>query len=370
MSNTKQVTRIAFLDHLRIFAFISVLIGHQFYDDIVTAAADSQLHATPKLLLGLLMPFVYAGGSGIIVFFLISGYIISQVLSLEQTSSFLIRRVFRIYPLYVTAVLIQKTIVHYEDWGFSFSLLVPQLLLIGDFFGTSYTLTGVEWTLRIEMVFYVFMAMLKATGFWGVRKHLLIFVLLITTGLMNQLPIFPDGLAIGVFKGYFLIYGPFLFLGAGFWLYEQAWISFSWFFALIIMVFVNYFNLISRYQSGWLPHHFAALGFLLFTVAWFFRSRFKVSTTILLLSDLTYGVYLFHNLMFDIFKENALELLSLKLGQKFLTLELLSLQQCANFLTLVSLFAFCFLLHRIIERPANKLGRIISLKVTEFKLGK
>jgi peptidoglycan/LPS O-acetylase OafA/YrhL len=369
MSNPKQITRIAFLDYLRIFAFISVLIGHKFYADIVTAATDSKLHATPKLLLELLMPFVYAGGSGVVVFFLISGYIISQVLSLEQTTSFLIRRVFRIYPLYVIAVLIQ-IIVQYEHWSFSFTVLVPQLLLIGDFFGTPYTLTGVEWTLRVEIVFYVFMAMLKTAGFWGERKHLLIFVLLITTGLMNQLPIFPDGLGIGVFKGYFLIYGPFLFLGAGFWLYEQAWISFSWFFALIIIVFVNYFNLISIYQSGWLPHHFAALGFLLFTVAWFFRSRFKVSTTILLLSDLTYAVYLFHNWMFDIFKENALELLSLRQGQKFLTLELLSLQQCTNFLTLVSLFAFCFLFHRIIERPANKLGRIISLKVTEFKLGK
>lgn len=122
------------------------------------------------------------------------------------------------------------------------------------------------------------------------------------------------------------------------------------------MVFVNYFYLISCYQPAWLSAQFAVLGFLLFTTAWVFRSRFQVTATILVLSDLTYAVYLFHNWMFDFFKAHVTELLSLTQG--------------ANFLTLVSLFAFCFLLHRIIERPANKLGRNISLKVTEFRLGK
>lgn len=351
MSNPKAITRIAFLDYLRIFAFISVLIGHKFYANIVAAIANDKLHATPKLLLELLTPFVFGGGAGVIVFFLVSGYIISQVLSVEQTTSFLIRRVFRIYPLYVIAVLIQ--IIVQKTWGtLSLNLLVQQLLLIGDFFSTPYTLAGVEWTLRVEIIFYVFMAMLKAGGFWDKRKHLLIFVLLITTTLMSQLPVFPDGS--GVFKGYFLIYSPFLFVGTGFWLYEQKWITFGWFFALIIMVFVNYFYLISCYQPAWLSAQFAVLGFLLFTTAWIFRSKFESTTIILLCSDLTYAVYLFHNWMFNFFKGH---------------LELL-LTRDTSFLALVSLFAFCFLLHRIIERPANKLGRGISLKVTEFRLGK
>lgn len=132
MSNPKAITRIAFLDYLRIFAFISVLIGHKFYANIVAAIANDKLHATPKLLLELLTPFVFGGGAGVIVFFLVSGYIISQVLSVEQTTSFLIRRVFRIYPLYVIAVLIQ--IIVQKTWGtLSLNLLVQQLLLIGDF---------------------------------------------------------------------------------------------------------------------------------------------------------------------------------------------------------------------------------------------
>jgi peptidoglycan/LPS O-acetylase OafA/YrhL len=329
------------------------LIGHKFYPDIILASTDTQLHATPKLLLEWLMPFVFAGGAGVIVFFLVSGYIISQVLSVEQTTSFLIRRLFRIYPLYMTAVLIQ--IIVENSWsGLSLKTLILQLLLMGDFFAVPYTLTGVEWTLRVEIIFYVFMAALKTMGFWSERKHLLIFVLFITTILMSQLPAFPDGL--GLFKGYFLIYGPFLFVGAGFWLYEQTWTTFGCFFALIIMVFINYFYLISSYQPTWLSTHFAVLGFLLFTITWIFRFRFQVNRTILLLSDLTYSVYLFHKWMFDFFKTNIIKLFSLVQG--------------TDFLALISLFFFCFLLHRIIERPANKLGRVMSLKVTEFKLRK
>jgi len=175
ISDIKETKRIAFLDYLRIFAFVSVLIGHKFYSDIIAAIADDKLHATPKLLLEFLMPFVFGGGAGIIVFFLVSGYIIAQVLSFEQTNSFLIRRVFRIYPLYIAAVLIQ--IIVQETWGnISWSVLLPQLLLVGDFFNTPYTLAGVEWTLRVEIIFYFFMAMLKMGGFWDEKKHLLIFV--------------------------------------------------------------------------------------------------------------------------------------------------------------------------------------------------
>lgn len=359
MSNSKEITRIAFLDYLRVFAFLSVLIGHEFYSDLVSAAANNKLHATLRLLLEFLMPFVFGGGAGVIVFFLVSGYIISQVLSLEQTTSFLIRRIFRIYPLYIAAVLIQ--IIIEKSWGtLSLDIFISQLLLIGDFFDTPYSLVGVEWTLRIEIIFYLFMAMLKAGGFWDKRKHLLIFVLLITTVLINQLPAFPAGSKTYapnmyiVAKGYFLIYSPFLFIGTGFWLYEQTIITFGWFFTLIVAVFMNYFNLIGYYQPSWLPAQFAALGFLLFTVAWIFREKFSSTTAIILCSDLTYSVYLFHKWMFDFFRDSFMKLLPLT--------------QKSSFLTLAVLFVFCFLLHRVIERPANRLGRIMSLKLTIRKL--
>lgn len=50
MANVKETTRIAFLDYLRIFAFISVLIGHKFYTNIVDALTNNNVHATAKKL--------------------------------------------------------------------------------------------------------------------------------------------------------------------------------------------------------------------------------------------------------------------------------------------------------------------------------
>ncbi|WP_040579718.1 hypothetical protein [Methylobacter tundripaludum] len=46
MTKPKETTRIVFLDYLRVFAFISVLIGHKFTVDIATAMGNDKLHAT------------------------------------------------------------------------------------------------------------------------------------------------------------------------------------------------------------------------------------------------------------------------------------------------------------------------------------
>lgn len=50
------------------------------------------------------------------------------------------------------------------------SILIPQILLMGDFFQTPHTLAGVEWTLRIEVMFYAFMALLKTVGLFNKQQ--------------------------------------------------------------------------------------------------------------------------------------------------------------------------------------------------------
>ncbi len=58
-----------------------------------------------------------------------------------------------------------------------FHILIPQLLLIGDFFQTPHTLNGVEWTLRVEVLFYVFMLILRYTDLIGKRENFLPWIL-------------------------------------------------------------------------------------------------------------------------------------------------------------------------------------------------
>lgn len=99
--------RIVFLDYMRIFAFISVLIGHKFYIELLESTVNPNIHSTLKFFISLLLPVTAGGGAGVVVFFLTSGYIITHVLSTEKPIEFLIKRAFRIYPLYAFAVIMQ-----------------------------------------------------------------------------------------------------------------------------------------------------------------------------------------------------------------------------------------------------------------------
>jgi peptidoglycan/LPS O-acetylase OafA/YrhL len=73
----------------------------------------------------------------------------------------------------------------------SVQVLIPQLLLIGDFFQTPYTLQGVEWTLRVEIMFYIFMGCLRYLQMLHKHKRALPFVLIGTTILLAFSPPFP-----------------------------------------------------------------------------------------------------------------------------------------------------------------------------------
>ena len=147
--------RIVFLDYLRIFAFASVFAGHKFAGPVQEMAQQAGLAGAAARAL---WPFIEGGGAGVVVFFLVSGYVISEVLQREGAALFLLRRVFRIYPLYVTAVLGEWLLVHPPATG---GERLAQLLLAGDFTGAPYALAGVEWTLRLEMLFYAWMALLR-----------------------------------------------------------------------------------------------------------------------------------------------------------------------------------------------------------------
>jgi peptidoglycan/LPS O-acetylase OafA/YrhL len=49
MNQPSQGLRIAFLDYLRIIAFVSVLIGHTFHEQLSSIAADTGVHPTRNL---------------------------------------------------------------------------------------------------------------------------------------------------------------------------------------------------------------------------------------------------------------------------------------------------------------------------------
>jgi len=332
--------RILYLDYLRIFAFLSVVAGHKFYLHLTEMLENDAVHATPKIFIELILPLIHGGGAGVVVFFLVSGYIITQILQSESPLDFAIKRIFRIYPLYIVAV-IAEVMLH----GHVPSLdLIPQLLLIGDFFHTPYTLGGVEWTLRLEVLFYIFMGALRYFKVFDQHKHLTPWIFVAAAALLGLLVApFPD---IDLWsRGYVTIYGPFLFIGVFVYFLEHKSIGIMFFSLFTIGVLAQYYYLISQYQSDWLNDHFATLSVIIFLVAWYFRNACVPKPVILLLSDLTYSVYLFHNWAWASIK-GVFDKLSISILHE-------------DIQAFIALLVFCYIMLNIVEKPSIRCGRVV-----------
>jgi peptidoglycan/LPS O-acetylase OafA/YrhL len=107
-----------FIDYLRILAFSSVFAGHLF-PGYMSALLPSYLTV------------LWAGGAfGVVLFFLISGYVVTLALFRETPRQFAIRRFFRIYPAFTVALLVSYLVLPPPPLNEFFG----QLSLLGDFF--------------------------------------------------------------------------------------------------------------------------------------------------------------------------------------------------------------------------------------------
>ncbi|MDX5435560.1 MAG: acyltransferase, partial [Pontibacter sp.] len=279
----------------------------------------------------------------------VSGYIITHVLRAEAATEFLVKRVLRIYPLYVVAVLLELFLAWLlRDAVFPpLSLLLPRLLLLGDLFGTPYALAGVEWTLRVEMAFYLFMAMLKATGLlnrpaWLPMLFLGCVMLLCITEPFPQFE--------GSFTGYLTIYSPFLLIGALVYLMERRLANPLHCLGVMALAMLVSLALVAKIQPFWKESHYAVLALLVFVSTWWFRKYFVVGPIVRILSNLTYAIYLMHNWLWPDLSKLAASLGAVGIARQLLVL--------------VMLFLTCYVLHRLVELPGMRLLRAWGRRYT------
>ncbi len=298
----------------------------------------------PDFIKVFVFAFFYVGGAGVVVFFLVSGYIITHVLQTEHPIEFFVKRIFRIYPLYVAAVLLEAVSIYYmEGTGPDLKIIIPQLLLIGDFFSTPYSLGGVEWTLRIEIIFYVFIGILRCLNVVDGHKKALPWILIFSTLLLGVLapPPFVD-----VFlRGFVSINCPFLFLGVFFYLKEVKQISLITLLGFTLMVLYQYYYLFSIYQPNFERWHFAEAGIIAFSLLWRFQVKLPAASAVSFFSGLTYSIYLFHKWAWDLI-EAVLSQISIPLIH-------------LNIQVFFILLLLCWLMSRLVERPGIKLGRVV-----------
>ncbi|HEX8628564.1 MAG TPA: acyltransferase [Catenuloplanes sp.] len=150
----------AWLDGLRAIAALLVVYEHLSHYLLRGARAGSG-------------EWFHAGTAGVMLFFLVSGYIIPA--SLERHGSlraFWVSRVCRLYPLYLVVAVLMVVLgagglvpldpylaAHPTTAALAHASMVPELLGVP-------LITGVFWTLSFEMAFY-----LLVSGLFAVRLH-------------------------------------------------------------------------------------------------------------------------------------------------------------------------------------------------------
>ena len=153
-----QHSRLEFVGALRGVACLLVVYAH-------IIAAHSIKHGYDLTLVNWVSEYVTGpfgiiqnfGWFGVCLFFLISGYIITHTIRDENHLSFFVKRIFRIYPAYFVAVLVTALVWRYQFGTefFSWQEYLLGLSLSGIWPGQRVGTLGVEWTLIIEIRFYV-----------------------------------------------------------------------------------------------------------------------------------------------------------------------------------------------------------------------
>jgi peptidoglycan/LPS O-acetylase OafA/YrhL len=117
------------------------------------------------------VPWSHLANVGVLFFFAISGFVLTQALQKEAVTRYLVLRFLRIYPAFFTAVLVVAAF----RLSYGLPVGIPQspfgyLLLIPDGIGpANFVLGGVEWTLKHEVFYYVLLGLL-----WSFRRDWLV----------------------------------------------------------------------------------------------------------------------------------------------------------------------------------------------------
>lgn len=148
--------RIAQVDALRAVAALLVLVIHAteiFAQSAHATGAGTWLHRAAHAL--------DFGRIGVVVFFMISGYVVANTLDNPATTArrFVVRRFFRLYPLYWLSV--AGACIFLLRGPVDAATLAANLTMLPTLFGKE-PYMGLYWTLETELAFYAL-----ALGLWA-----------------------------------------------------------------------------------------------------------------------------------------------------------------------------------------------------------
>jgi peptidoglycan/LPS O-acetylase OafA/YrhL len=353
-----SATRIIFANQLRGLAAVFVMLSHFGWVFILMSPIVSGVTSSPELHIGhpailylTSWRWMNFGPFGVGIFFLISGFVIPLSLRSHSAGKFLIARGFRIFPTFWIALLIEWLAVFAQSrfygrpMAFSPFIYVCNASLIDTTLNNGYV-DLVNWTLAIEVKFYILMAILRPWILRGrVTPLICVSVVAFAIAAAERHAIIKVSPALAnepMFIGFMLIGTLFHYRMTGLVSNRKACGTGS----LLIGLFLASWGVgpahdIFEFATNYI---YALIIFWAFYAA---RARFRPIRYLDFLADISYPLYLIHSVIGFSIMVFIIEVLH---GSYALALP------CG----LGGAALLAYLLHRTIERPIMKLGKKLS----------
>lgn len=362
--------KVIFADQLRGVAVIMVLLAHwcgvYWYNKDVVA---SYIHAppeptTPPIWLDYIVPPTFNYGTlGVAIFFLISGFVIPFSLKRSSGLGFLVARALRIYPVYFagSAIMLFGVFLSSNYWGVEYSIdtfyIASNLLLVNNDF-LQPTMDLINWTLAVEIKFYIVCAILISSIRAGNTSALLLTSALILA-YCEWLPVSYE--SISAFGGrhislsnlkWQLILIVYMFIGTIFFYYHTGKITGKQFLASASTLGIIFVTGISHtsFMSPVTIYNFS-YGLIIFGLAFAFRNLAKENALLDMMAKLSFPIYATHSIL----GYTIIRLMS--------NLGIPPIPSLA--IALVAIISIAYTIHVTVENPSVRLGKLIAKRLTK-----
>jgi peptidoglycan/LPS O-acetylase OafA/YrhL len=292
------------------------------------------------------------GPFGVAIFFLISGFVIPFSIEKLSPGRFLVARAFRIYPTYLVCLSVSCLAVWLSAqlYGTPYFLakkaLLANALLLHTDIGIA-SLDLVNWTLAVEIKFYLLMACFGAAVFRPGSGRLLAYPLIVLCGtlLLQLAPAWRVFLGLGaVFVE--LNFVVFMTIGILFYQHLNGKLSSAGLLGRTLL-------LAALFAAGWTmgPDRAAALanvhnyllGLALFAAGYAARAWFRATRVLDFFADISYPLYLVHSLAGYV-------------AMKWMMQQGLAFGAALP-LTFATACLLAWLIHHAVELPSARLGK-------------
>jgi peptidoglycan/LPS O-acetylase OafA/YrhL len=351
------VERFVFANQLRGIAAMLVVMAHYFGVYFAAQPMIGRMTASPDL--GFtpspwvhLFELPYQGPAGVAVFFLISGFVIPFSLRRTSRAGFLVNRFFRIFPTYACCLALGLLAVWLnarywqQPFPFTWRDYAANAALVHNLLGVP-TLDEVNWTLSVELKFYLLAAAVPMLFLRPGIGWLAVFLAATVTVALCHQPV-----AGQVLLAMETNYLTFMVTGTQFY-HHAAGHAGTRALAVRVLLVMAAFTCTWAFgpQAGQFPWvtvwYYGAVAVFSLCYAW--RGRFRPLRVVDFLADISYPLYCVHPLVgYSLLK--VLMHRGLPFG-------------AAVLVTMACVIGLAWLVHKAVEAPTNGLGKCLSRRM-------